>query len=174
MDLCPDFKQLAYQLTHIELDRLSHVGPDEFLDNKFARDILKTNNINDINSDRYSTNLNETLIKNPNQLKQELHDYVQDQIYIDKTLKRTYLKSTSNLKAYELWINRLYYFVSNEIVKLIDDSKKRVEIIEYFIDCADECFRIGNYNSSFLITKALKSSPVVTRLKKTVSINFNF
>jgi hypothetical protein len=66
-------------------------------------------------------------------------------------MKKKYLKTSSNLEAYTLWTNRLYAFVSNEIVKLIDDSKKRVKTIEYFIKCADECFNIGNYNSCYFI-----------------------
>jgi hypothetical protein len=66
-------------------------------------------------------------------------------------MKKKYLKTSSNLEAYVLWTNRLYAFVSNEIVKLIDDSKKRVKTIEYFIDCAEECFIIGNYNSCYFI-----------------------
>ena len=143
IDLCPDFKQLALQLSHIELDRLSHICSEEFLNKKYARDKLDDDNIHN----NYKKNKNSI-----NKLKQEVYANIQDQIYIDKSMKRKYLKTTSNLDAYELWTNRLYLFVSNEILKLIHDNKKRIQTIEYFIDCADECFRIGNYNSCNLIT----------------------
>ena len=45
IDLCPDFKQLALQLSHIELDRLSHICSEEFLNKKYARDKLDDDNI---------------------------------------------------------------------------------------------------------------------------------
>jgi hypothetical protein len=53
-DLCPSSQSLAYQLTHIELERLSYIGPEEFvqafakenpsLENTF-KDMKKTRNL---------------------------------------------------------------------------------------------------------------------------------
>lgn len=37
MDMCPSCAHLAHQLTAIELERLSHIGPEEFVQ-AFAKD----------------------------------------------------------------------------------------------------------------------------------------
>lgn len=54
-ELCPSAEKLAQQLTHIELERLSYIGPEEFVqafakenprhDTTSFRDLKKTRNL---------------------------------------------------------------------------------------------------------------------------------
>uniref|UniRef100_A0A8C6SRP4 RasGEF domain family, member 1Bb n=1 Tax=Neogobius melanostomus TaxID=47308 RepID=A0A8C6SRP4_9GOBI len=98
LSVCDDPFVLAQQLTHIELDRLSFIGPEE------------------VSSASAKTN---------------------------------------NLEAYVNWFNRLSYLVATEICM-------------FFIDVAQECFNIGNFNSLMAIITGMNMSPV-SRLKKTWS-----
>lgn len=81
-------------------------------------------------------------------------------------------RKTSNLEAYINWFNRLSYLVATEICMVgppqhngresacpVTDrspsqpakKKQRARMIEFFIDVAQECFNIGNFNSLMAI-----------------------
>uniref|UniRef100_A0A668SST8 RasGEF domain family member 1B n=1 Tax=Oreochromis aureus TaxID=47969 RepID=A0A668SST8_OREAU len=123
LSLCDDPFVLAQQLTHIELDRLSFIGPEEFIQTFAMKDPLENH----------------------------------------KGFFRK--RKTSNLEAYVSWFNRLSYLVATEICMPMK-KKHRARIIEFFIDVAQECFNIGNFNSLMAIITGMNMSPVA-RLKKT-------
>uniref|UniRef100_A0A671WIM8 RasGEF domain family, member 1Bb n=1 Tax=Sparus aurata TaxID=8175 RepID=A0A671WIM8_SPAAU len=125
MSVCEDAFILAQQLTHIELDRLSFIGPEEFIQTFAMKDPLENH----------------------------------------KGFFRK--RKTSNLEAYINWFNRLSYLVATEICMPVK-KKHRARIIEFFIDVAQECFNIGNFNSLMAIITGMNMSPV-SRLKKTWS-----
>uniref|UniRef100_A0AAQ4PGF9 RasGEF domain family, member 1Bb n=1 Tax=Gasterosteus aculeatus aculeatus TaxID=481459 RepID=A0AAQ4PGF9_GASAC len=125
MSACDDPFVLAQQLTHIELDRLSFIGPEEFIQTFAMKDPLENH----------------------------------------KGFFRK--RKTSNLEAYINWFNRLSYLVATEICMPVK-KKQRARIIEFFIDVAQECFNIGNFNSLMAIITGMNMSPVA-RLRKTWS-----
>ncbi|XP_044190035.1 ras-GEF domain-containing family member 1B-B-like [Thunnus albacares] len=125
LSVCDDPFILAQQLTHIELDRLSFIGPEEFIQTFAMKDPLENH----------------------------------------KGFFRK--RKTSNLEAYVNWFNRLSYLVATEICMPVK-KKHRARIIEFFIDVAQECFNIGNFNSLMAIITGMNMSPV-SRLKKTWS-----
>uniref|UniRef100_A0A8D0CQK9 RasGEF domain family, member 1Bb n=1 Tax=Sander lucioperca TaxID=283035 RepID=A0A8D0CQK9_SANLU len=125
MSVCDDPFVLAQQLTHIELDRLSFIGPEEFIQTFAMKDPLENH----------------------------------------KGFFRK--RKTSNLEAYVNWFNRLSYMVATEICMPVK-KKHRARIIEFFIDVAQECFNIGNFNSLMAIITGMNMSPVA-RLRKTWS-----
>ena len=59
-------------------------------------------------------------------------------------------KNTSNIEAYIQWCNRLSKLINTEIVKHLKRDT-RVRMIQFFIDVAQECFNIGNFNSLMAI-----------------------
>lgn len=75
-------------------------------------------------------------------------------------------KNTSNIEAYIQWFNRLSNLVSTEITKHLKRDT-RVKMINFFIDVAQECFNMGNFNSLMAIIASLNTN-CVSRLKKTV------
>ena len=77
------------------------------------------------------------------------------------------LKKTRNLEHYVQWFNRLSYFVASQVCTHVK-KKRRVKVIEFWIEVARECFNIGNFNSLMAIIAGLNMSPV-SRLKKTWS-----
>ncbi|XP_077593230.1 ras-GEF domain-containing family member 1B-B-like [Stigmatopora nigra] len=125
LSVCDDPFVLAQQLTHIELDRLSFIGPEEFIQTFALKDPLENH----------------------------------------KGFFRK--RKTTNLEAYVNWFNRLSYLVATEICMPVK-KKHRARIIEFFIDVAQECFNIGNFNSLMAIITGMNMSPVA-RLKKTWS-----
>uniref|UniRef100_UPI003AAD5E15 ras-GEF domain-containing family member 1B-B-like isoform X2 n=1 Tax=Centroberyx gerrardi TaxID=166262 RepID=UPI003AAD5E15 len=125
LSVCDDPFVLAQQLTHIELDRLSFIGPEEFIQTFAMKDPLENH----------------------------------------KGFFRK--RKTSNLEAYVNWFNRLSFLVATEICMPVK-KKHRARAIEFFIDVAQECFNIGNFNSLMAIITGMNMSPVA-RLKKTWS-----
>ncbi|XP_055383983.1 putative uncharacterized protein DDB_G0282129 isoform X2 [Condylostylus longicornis] len=140
IEICPSSTVLSQQLTHIELERLSHIGPEEFVQ-VFAKENInltenhKSSNTNNIKGASSETPLNADV------------------------------KKTRNLETYVHWFNRLSYLVATEIVKY-SKKKQRVRVVEYWIETARECFNIGNFNSLMAIIAGLNMSPI-SRLKKT-------
>ena len=57
---------------------------------------------------------------------------------------------TFTLQAYILWFNRLSNLICTEIVKNLK-RELRVLVLNYFINVANHCFEIGNYNSTMAI-----------------------
>ncbi|KAL9910806.1 ras-GEF domain-containing family member 1B isoform 2-T8 [Glossina fuscipes fuscipes] len=148
MDLCSSCAQLAHQLTAIELERLSHIGPEEFVQ-AFAKEYhnaMATTNTATISNKQQSATDSTQLMSCSS-----LND----------------MKKTRNLESYVEWFNRLSYLTASEIVKY-PKKKQRVRIIEYWIETARECFNIGNFNSLMAIIAGLNLSPI-SRLKKTWS-----
>ncbi|XP_073836857.1 ras-GEF domain-containing family member 1B [Musca autumnalis] len=147
MDLCPSCAQLAHQLTAIELDRLSHIGPEEFVQ-AFAKEYQ-----NSISNKEAATSNNTGTSGGGggHLMNTSLND----------------MKKTRNLESYVEWFNRLSYLTASEIVKY-PKKKQRVRVIEYWIETARECFNIGNFNSLMAIIAGLNLAPI-SRLKKTWS-----
>ncbi|EDV52790.1 ras-GEF domain-containing family member 1B [Drosophila erecta] len=139
MDMCPSCAHLAHQLTAIELERLSHIGPEEFVQ-AFAKDYQQQDKDG-------SKEANKS--KGSGSGVGSLND----------------MKKTRNLESYVQWFNRLSYLTASEIVKY-PKKKQRVRIIEYWIETARECFNIGNFNSLMAIIAGLNLAPI-GRLKKT-------
>ncbi|XP_065827866.1 ras-GEF domain-containing family member 1B-like [Oscarella lobularis] len=127
VDVCDDADVLARQLVHIEMERLTNIGAEEFI-----------------------------------------------QAFVDEGNKATTatafrdMKKTTNLEAYVEWFNRLSYLVATEICVGGQTPKHRVRVIEFFIDVARTCFRLGNFNSFMAIVSGLNMTPV-SRLKRTWS-----
>ncbi|ALC44245.1 CG7369 [Drosophila busckii] len=140
MDICVSCEHLAHQLTAIELERLSHIGPEEFVQ-AFAKDYQQTKGASTDGNAGGSGNGNGN----------SLND----------------MKKTRNLESYVQWFNRLSYLTASEIVKY-PKKKQRVRVIEYWIETARECFNIGNFNSLMAIIAGLNLAPI-GRLKKTWS-----
>lgn len=183
MDLCPSCAHLAHQLTAIELERLSHIGPEEFVQ-AFAKE--------------YQNSMSKTA-SNPSATAQSSDGSggsnaggSQQQQVMQTSLND--MKKTRNLESYVEWFNRLSYLTASEIVKVCrklqnnnsvsrksyfiylsfiffqyPKKKQRVRIIEYWIETARECFNIGNFNSLMAIIAGLNLAPI-SRLKKTVSL----
>uniref|UniRef100_A0A8C2HR39 Ras-GEF domain-containing family member 1B-B-like n=1 Tax=Cyprinus carpio TaxID=7962 RepID=A0A8C2HR39_CYPCA len=74
-------------------------------------------------------------------------------------------RKASNLEAYVEWFNRLSYLIATEICMPVK-KKHRARVLEFFIDVAQECFNIGNFNSLMAIITGMNMNPV-SRLKKT-------
>ncbi|EDW70023.1 ras-GEF domain-containing family member 1B [Drosophila virilis] len=144
MDLCPSCEHLAHQLTAIELERLSHIGPEEFVQ-AFAKDYQQAKCAS------ATGNAPVDAAAAPGAVSGSLND----------------MKKTRNLESYVQWFNRLSYLTASEIVKY-PKKKQRVRIIEYWIETARECFNIGNFNSLMAIIAGLNLAPI-GRLKKTWS-----
>uniref|UniRef100_A0A672KT87 Ras-GEF domain-containing family member 1B-B n=1 Tax=Sinocyclocheilus grahami TaxID=75366 RepID=A0A672KT87_SINGR len=123
LNLCDDPFVFAQQLTHIEMERLSYIGPEEFVQ-AFAKK-------------RPSDNHKSFFSK----------------------------RKVSNLEAYVEWFNRLSYLIATEICMPVK-KKHRARVLEFFIDVAQECFNIGNFNSLMAIITGMNMNPV-SRLKKT-------
>uniref|UniRef100_A0A8C1LPH3 RasGEF domain family, member 1Bb n=1 Tax=Cyprinus carpio TaxID=7962 RepID=A0A8C1LPH3_CYPCA len=123
LNLCDDPFVFAQQLTHIEMERLSYIGPEEFV-RAFAKK-------------RPSDNHKSFFSK----------------------------RKASNLEAYVEWFNRLSYLIATEICMPVK-KKHRARVLEFFIDVAQECFNIGNFNSLMAIITGMNMNPV-SRLKKT-------
>ncbi|KAI1238553.1 hypothetical protein IHE44_0013287 [Lamprotornis superbus] len=146
--VCNDPYVLAQQLTHIELERLNYIGPEEFIQAFVQKDPLNNDKIEITETAVYS------FLGNP-------------EMWCGNDSKSCYgdRKKTRNLEAYVEWFNRLSYLVATEICMPVK-KKHRARVIEYFIDVARECFNIGNFNSLMAIISGMNMSPV-SRLKKT-------
>lgn len=97
MDLCPSCAQLAHQLTAIELERLSHIGPEEFVQ-AFAKEYQNTKN----STAAASSSAQSTAGGGQQIMQTSLND----------------MKKTRNLESYVEWFNRLSYLTASEIVKV--------------------------------------------------------
>lgn len=96
MDICPSCAQLAHQLTAIELERLSHIGPEEFVQ-AFAKEYQHT-----IDGKSTATTTTSSGKNTANVDSTTLND----------------MKKTRNLESYVEWFNRLSYLAASEIVKV--------------------------------------------------------
>ena len=170
LNVCSDPILLASQLTLIELDRLAHIGPEEFihyymekdekmLDNEKSDDFDDSTLLRKVPArDRLTPP--DAIKANPEMRSSEFRDYLENiqrsrQLEVNAKKKKPSpinfaLRTSVNIDAYVLWFNRLSSFVSSEVVKNLN-RKNRVAIIEFFIECASACFDLGNYNSCMSI-----------------------
>ncbi|CAL1616513.1 unnamed protein product [Knipowitschia caucasica] len=114
----------AQQLTHIELERLSYVEPEEFVE------VFMSRGAEDGTEGGHSPR-------------------------------------SRPLQAYVQWFNRLSLLVATEIC-LLQKRKQRVQVLDFFIDVAQECLNIGNFNSLMAVIAGVSMAPV-SRLRKTWS-----
>ena len=133
---------LAQQLTLLELQYLSFIGPDEFV-NAFARDRSSAAANASLAATKSSSDLN------PETLEARLRAG----------------KKTSNLEAYISWFNRLSFLIASSVC-YHKKKKHRARTIEFWIEVARECVNIGNFNSMMGIISGLNMTPI-SRLKKT-------
>jgi len=141
----PDPIVVAQQLTHIELQYLSFVGPDEFV-NAFARDLANPSSKSD--PDLESGNLS-------------VHELQPEAV--EARLRAA--KKTPNLESYISWFNRLTQLTASTVC-VPKRKKHRVKVIEFWTEVARECVNIGNFNSMMGIISGLNLQPV-SRLRKT-------
>uniref|UniRef100_A0A8C6WP76 Ras-GEF domain-containing family member 1B n=1 Tax=Neogobius melanostomus TaxID=47308 RepID=A0A8C6WP76_9GOBI len=113
----------AQQLTLIELERLSYVGAEEFVQVFMSRGAEDSEKSADTPS------------------------------------------KTPFLDAYVDWFNRLSSLVATEIC-LPEKKKQRAQVLDFFIDAAQECLNIGNFNSLMAVMSGLSMAPV-SRLRRT-------
>jgi len=128
---------LAQQLTHVELQYLSFIGPDEFV-NAFARDCGPSAS-QDIAPTALAADTDEARIRAG--------------------------RKTSNMEAYIAWFNRLSFLIASSVC-CHRKKKLRAKTIEFWIEVARECVNIGNFNSMMGIISGLNMTPV-SRLRKT-------
>nr|CAD7263762.1 unnamed protein product [Timema shepardi] len=114
--VCPCPMLLAQQLTHVELERMSYIGPEEFVQ-AYARDTA------------------------PHGLK--------------------VTKNTFNLEYYLEWSSHLRNLVTSEVYKQ-EASTRRVQMTEFWLNVATECFNIGNFNSLMAIILGLDATTMST------------
>lgn len=117
MELCSTSTQLAHHLTHIELECLSHIGPEEFVQ-AFAKE--NSNNLTTglDGSPAMSTSTNETKKLQKPKLTMD-GNKSESQSDRDKSVHQQHdIKKTRNLETYIQWFNRLSYLVASEIVKV--------------------------------------------------------
>merc|ERR1719362_877074 len=131
---------IAQQLTHLELQYLSFIGPDEFV-NAFARD---SNKHGDGKSSGIRGSTSESCV-------------------LEARLRAG--QKTTNLEAYIAWFNRLSFLIASSVMR---NKRKKygARTIEFWIEVARECVNIGNFNSMMGIISGLNMGPV-SRLKRT-------
>lgn len=158
---------LAIQLTHIEFDRLVHIGPEEFIhyfltedhsgEESTSQQKQAARNYRESKFD--SANFNEYLVE----LKRAASA---QEIFIEPYDNQPhFFKTSSNLEAYIVWFNRLSNMVASEIVNCCN-KQKRAQLIEFFLDVAYSCFQLGNFNSTMAVIAAMNLLHI-SRLKKT-------
>lgn len=96
MDICPSCEHLAHQLTAIELERLSHIGPEEFVQ-AFAKDYQQAGagsagGVPAVGGGGGGGGVTGSTLND--------------------------MKKTRNLESYVQWFNRLSYLTASEIVKV--------------------------------------------------------
>lgn len=149
MDLCSDPRTLAQQLTLIEFERLSFIGPQEFVQTfvkeqlKHKKTVFADKSNNGTEGGGGATNKQETPAA---------------------PQKPRCLRNVDN---YVAWFNRLSNLVAAEIVCQAK-QKNRTKMTEFWIEVASECFELRNLNSLMSIIAGLNLAPI-SRLKKMVS-----
>ncbi|XP_013363846.1 PREDICTED: ras-GEF domain-containing family member 1A isoform X1 [Chinchilla lanigera] len=139
LGVCCDPLVLAQQLTHIELERVSSIHPEDLM-----QIISHTDSLD--NHHRPGSSGSVTCLV---------------------PQCRGDVAKTYSLEAYDSWFNCLSMLVATEVCRVVK-KKHRTRMLEFFIDVARECFNIGNFNSMMAIISGMNLSPVA-RLKKTWS-----
>jgi len=125
-ELCPSATVLAQQLTHVELERLSYIGPEEFVQ-AFAK--VSTSNLAGKIADRgkiersvgpLASSVFSTTREAPSRCAAKVSSrrvcIVQESPHLETSFKD--MKKTRNLESYVQWFNRLSYFVATEVCKV--------------------------------------------------------
>lgn len=141
MDLCSDPRILAQQLTLIEFERLSFIGPQEFV---------------------------QTFVKEQQKHKKTVFADKSNSGTEDTKKETQKPKCLRNVDNYVAWFNRLSNLVAAEIVCQAK-QKNRTKMTEFWIEVAAECFELRNLNSLMSIIAGLNLAPI-SRLKKMVSL----
>lgn len=123
-DICEDPVVVAEQLTLIELEKMSMLNSEQFVEKFIAEDITCSR--------------------------------------LDLTESN---KHATTLELYVTWFNRLSYLVATEICTC-PKKRDRIRLINFFIDVAKHCLKIGNYNSLMAIVTGLNMN-AVGRMSKT-------
>lgn len=144
-EICNNPAILAQQLTQVELERLSYIGPEEFVQ-AFAKE-----------NPHLETSFKD--LKKTHNLEQ----------YVQWFNRLSYFVATQVCRV--CFIKKCNYFPKLLILICFQYQKKkqRVRVVEFWIETGRECFNIGNFNSLMAIIAGLNMSPI-SRLKKTVSI----
>lgn len=156
MELCSTSTQLAHHLTHIELEYLSHIGPEEFVQ-AFAKE--NSNHLVKLDSGGSSSRAASTARNDSKKLSAQSQKIPKSDKNQEETISTSALnhgcdksgpiieqekiprnddiKKTRNLETYVQWFNRLSYLVATEIVKV----KKCVEHVK--LSSADPNYTIA-------------------------------
>ncbi|KAL7668253.1 hypothetical protein ACOME3_008963 [Neoechinorhynchus agilis] len=170
-NICMDVRFAIKSLLN-ELRGLEKYEKDRDLENKTDKNLL---NISIIDQHEDPAVLAEQLYI----LEVEHLEYIGPEEYIqylgtDKKDASNAIKRTFNLDAYVSWVNRLGYFATTEIVKQLK-RRKRIRVIEYFVDVIEFLIKMKNFNSALAIIGGMDHT-AVRRLKKTwplVSVSHN-
>ncbi|KAK3922479.1 Ras-GEF domain-containing family member 1B [Frankliniella fusca] len=130
MDLARTPTKLAHQLTHVELERLSHIGPEEFV-----LAFMKERGLGSSGSGGTGEDA------------------------ITSATGGAGFRKTRSKEAYEEWFSRLSYLVATEICKH-PKKKQRLRVLDFWVQTARECYNIGNFNSLMAINAGLSLAPV--------------
>nr|CAD7402865.1 unnamed protein product [Timema cristinae] len=190
--VCPCPMLLAQQLTHVELERMSYIGPEEFVQ-AYARDTaphgLKVTK-NTFNLEYYlgwSSHLRNLVTSEtdvaavcpcPMLLAQQLThvelermSYIGPEEFVQAYARDTaphglkVTKNTFNLEYYLGWSSHLRNLVTSEVYKQ-EAPTRRVVMTEFWINVATECFNIGNFNSLMAIILGLDATTLsVSKLR---------
>lgn len=132
MELCSTPTQLAHHLTHIELEYLSHIGPEEFVQT-FATE--NSNHLVKLDSGSNTSRATSTTTKDTKKLfalSRKIQKPLENKEITNcsSELNHTFdisdqmsaqnddMKKTRNLETYIEWFNRLSYLVATEVVKV--------------------------------------------------------
>lgn len=128
-ELCPSATVLAQQLTHVELERLSYIGPEEFVQ-AFAKVSLFLNGI----ALFYKYFYNNFITALANYIKRRYFPlFRQESPHLETSFKD--MKKTRNLESYVQWFNRLSYFVATEVCKVSIVILLRINILSDHNSC---------------------------------------
>lgn len=122
-ELCSTSTQLAHHLTHIELECLSHIGPEEFVQ-AFAKE--NSTHLVGLGGSPATSSSTPDAKKLPVQSQKQKPSSVlqlsssnsDSASERSKASRHTDTKKTRNLESYIQWFNRLSYLVASEIVKV--------------------------------------------------------
>ncbi|KAI0989963.1 hypothetical protein GJ496_011689 [Pomphorhynchus laevis] len=165
MDICRDPARLAEQLVLLEIEHLSHIGPEEYVQylNAHRRISRKRSSLID-----YGSEETKSLQISFDHVINRSRSY---SIHMTKDAHSSQ-KYTFNLEAYIRWVNRLSYYVTTEIVK---QRKKRIRAahIEYFIEVAKCCLELNNFNSTIGIISGLDDIAVKRLIRTWDRVSYN-
>lgn len=147
-EICSSPAILAQQLTHVELERLSFIGPEEFVQ-AFAKE-----------NPHLETSFKD--MKKTHNLEQ----------YVQWFNRLSYFVATMVCRVSIKPLTTIFIVLTNTKFQY-QKKKQRVRVVEFWIETGRECFNIGNFNSLMAIIAGLNMSPI-SRLKKTVCFKMFF